>query len=70
MATSSQPPNMDSWNAAVTRRVFNVTVDGHEAEQSDFRLVYLADLASELKEEQQGEQHDRADRVIPASSMN
>lgn len=53
--SSSTAPNIEAWKAAVTKRIFNVTLDGNEAQQTDFRLTYLYELADELKQEGQGE---------------
>ncbi|CAO1622459.1 unnamed protein product [Parajaminaea phylloscopi] len=51
MAAKSSPPDMDAWKHAVTRRIFNVTLDSQEAEKSAWTIVFLKDLAAELHEE-------------------
>ncbi|CAO1628196.1 unnamed protein product [Jaminaea pallidilutea] len=60
------PPNMEAWRVAVTRRIFSVTLDRDEAERSNWSIVYLKELADELKAESQLLDPSIADRVIIA----
>lgn len=55
MSSQSPAPNMEGWKVSVTRRIFNVTLEEEEAEKSAWTLVYLKDLAAELRQEGQGE---------------
>lgn len=57
---------MEAWRVAVTRRIFNITLDRDEAERSNWSIVYLKELADELKAESQPLDPSIADRVIIA----
>lgn len=53
---ASQTLDMEAWRSAVTRRIFNVTLDAVEAEKSAWTTVYLKELSQEIRSEGQSEE--------------
>ncbi|MCO5585317.1 hypothetical protein L7F22_039250 [Adiantum nelumboides] len=62
--------NLADWISSATATIFNVTFDRSSAESSQWKRVYLKELAEELKEENNGTlpsiSGEIADRILIA----